>query len=78
MSHDRFTRACLAVIAVSLMVIAERPIVPVAHASSDLECTLEGPMTIRSIDSTIKVQVDAAFSSPGSSSSSPLYVEVKQ
>jgi hypothetical protein len=75
MQTDRFTRACLGVIALSLAVLAFQPMVPTAHAAEDIRCSFDGPLEIKRINGTVKVEVDSAFSSPGSSSSSPLHVQ---
>lgn len=67
---DRYTRTVLTVIAAALVVIAARGgIVPPALAAETLDCRISGP---------IDVKVDSAFSAPGSSSSSPMYVRQVQ
>jgi len=75
MSSDRTTHFLLAVIALAMMIVALRPLVPVAHAADTLKCTIDGPLVISDFRDTLKVEVSSAFSSPGSSASSPLYIE---
>jgi len=72
---DRTTRLFLGVIAVSLATIALRGFspVPAAHAS-DMECVIKGPLEIRSIGGEVKVKMEQAYGTPGSSSSSPIHV----
>ena len=78
MQTDRFTRTCLGVIALSLAILAFKPIVPTAYAAEEISCSFDGPLEIKRINGTVKVEVDSAYSSPGSSASSPLYVRTQQ
>ncbi len=82
---DRYTRAVLTVIAIALVVIATRgQLETTAHAADEIRCRVEGPIEIKSfgddltvkLSDQLKVEVESAFSSPGSSSSSPLHVKV--
>ena len=77
MHIDPWTRICLTVIAAALALLALEPLVPEARAADELKCRIEGPLEVRSIGGTVKVEVDSAFSSPGSSSGSPLHVKVQ-
>jgi hypothetical protein len=83
---DRYTRAVLTVIAAALVIIAARgQFESVAYAADDIKCTVEGPIEIRSfgddltvkIANKIKVEVDQAYASAGSSSSSPLHIKMR-
>ena len=76
MKPDRWTKACLTVIAASLAILALRPMVPVAHAADVIKCEIDGGLVVESFKDELEVKVQAAFSSPGSSKSSPMYVEV--
>lgn len=79
MTPDPWTKACLTAIAGSLVVLAARPLIPVAHAADVIRCEIDGGhFTIDSFKDELKVEVESAFSAPGSSSSSPVYVEVKK
>jgi hypothetical protein len=79
---DNYTKLILTVIAVALCVIAVRGLnpVPVAHASSDLECTVDGPMEIKGSISISSfgddLEIKQGYSTPGSSSSSPVYTKI--
>jgi len=82
---DRYTRAVLTVIAAALVVIATRGQIleTPAHAADEIRCTVEGPIEIKSfgddlevkVGNEVKVEIDQAYSSAGSSSSSPLYIK---
>ena len=81
---DRYTRTVLTVIAIALVVIAFRDVVETpAYAATDIECRVEGPIEVKSfnddltvkISDQIKVEVEQAFSAPGTSSSSPLHIK---
>ncbi len=73
---DRVTRASLVVIALSMATLAARSFTPDARAADTLRCEVTGPLTIRSFDDKLEVVVDSAFSSPGSTTSTPLHVKV--
>ena len=85
---DHYTRAVLTVIAVALVVIATRGQLfeTPAHAADEIKCRVEGPIEIKGFGETlsvkitdeVKVEVDQAYSSAGSSSSSPLYIKAEQ
>ena len=75
---DRVSRASLVVIALSLAVMAGRSLTPTAQAADTMQCEFKGPLTIRSFDDKLQVVVESAYSAPGSSSSSPMYVQVKE
>lgn len=77
MSSDRITQLLLGVIALALTIIALRPAIPVAHAADTMRCTIDGPLVVSDFRDTLKVEVSSAFSAPGSNSSSPLYVQVR-
>ena len=78
MAHDRLTRTCLVIIALALTVLALKPVVPVAHASSEMKCRFDGSLEIRRIDGTVKVEMERSYGAAGSSSTHPLHVDVKQ
>ena len=79
MNVDPWTKACLTVIALALLVIALRPIVPVAHAQEGpMKCEITGgTLDIGKFDDELRVKVEAAFGSPGSSRSQPHYVKIE-
>ena len=78
MPIDTWTKTCLTLIAIALLVIAFRPSFPVAHAAEEMRCTIDGPLEIKSFGDELEVKVNAAFSSPGSSASAPMYVHVER
>lgn len=79
---DKTTKLILAVIAAALCVIAVRGLnpVPPAYASSDLECTVQGPMEIKGSISISNfgddLEIKQGYAQPGSSSSSPVYTKI--
>jgi len=82
---DRYSRAVLTVIAVALVVIATRgQLLEVsAYAADEVRCRVEGPIEIRSFgddldvkfSDKIRVEVEHAFATAGTSSGSPLYIK---
>jgi len=82
---DPYLRAVLTVIALALVVIATRGqlLETPAHAAEDVRCRVEGPLEIRSfsdklevkIVDKVRVEVEPAFATAGTSSGSPVYVK---
>jgi hypothetical protein len=81
---DPYLRALLTVIAMALVVIASRGsfLETPAYAGDDIRCTVEGPIEIKSFSDTldvkiadkVRVEVDQAYASPGTSSGNPVYI----
>jgi hypothetical protein len=77
---DMYTKTVLTIIALSLMMIALRGpsgLIAPAYAFEKIECRLDGPIKIGSFDDHLEVKVSQDFSEAGTSSSRPLYVQVK-
>lgn len=73
---DRTSRVFLGIIALSLATIALRGSspVPAAHAADTMECVIKGPLEIRSIGGEVKVKMEQAYGTPGSSSGYPMHI----
>ncbi len=76
---DRYTQTVLTVIALSLATIALRGgdgLVPSAHAADTQSVRIERAIEIGRLPEPIQVEIKQAFSQPGTSSSSPVYVKL--
>ena len=85
---DPYTRLLLTVIAISLAIIAVRGVspIPAAFAGEVMECKFSGGLEVSRFsdtldirvtrfDSDLDVEVKSGFSQPGTSASSPIYVQ---
>ena len=68
---DRTSKFLVLLVALGLFANA----VPRAQAADQLECKIDGPIEVRVESIGDDIEVKWAFSAPGSSSSSPLYVQ---
>lgn len=85
MHLDTWTRAVLTVIAASLALLAAHAWLGNPALADDMECHIDGPIKIDSFGQPIEVRIDNqplqvetqphSSSTPGSSSSFPLYVK---